>query len=138
MSAPAAWAAGLPEIFTEITDERRQQNERWGEQTHPDVDRIVAGLGGSQATRYAAQFYGIPTADAAKAETDAAARAGECSWTHIAVEELTEAVEAAALGQEDHLRKELVQLSAVCAQWVQAIDRRRASSAATTRQRRRA
>lgn len=124
-AAQAPWAVGLPGILAEVTEERRQQNAKWGEQIHPDVDRVIAGLCGSQATRYAAQFYGIPTADAAKAETDAAARASECSWTHIAVEELAEAVEAAALGQVDRLREELVQLCAVGAQWIQDIDRRR-------------
>lgn len=124
MSAPT-WTDGLTEVLSQVADERQRQDTKWGEQAHPDVDRIVAGLSGALGPRSAAHFYGIPTAEVAKAETDAAARAGECSWTHIAVEELAEAVEAAALGDEVHLRQELVQLSAVCVQWVQALDRRR-------------
>lgn len=119
----AGWRS-LDQVLGEVAQERAAQDAKWGEQNHPDVDVVIAGLPASQAPRYAAQFYRVPTAAAAKSETDAAARAGACSWAHIAVEELAEALEAAALGDLRALRAEALHLAAVCVQWVQAIDRR--------------
>lgn len=124
------WAVGLRDVLREIAEERSRQFAKWGGQQHPDVDVMVAGLPGHQVTRYAASFYGIPTAPVAKAETDAAARAGACSWTHIAVEEVCEAVEAGALGDLAALRGELVQAAAVFVQWIQDVDRRLAAGGA--------
>lgn len=130
MTAPVAgtparpWAAGLRELLREVACERGRQYEKWGTQAHPDVDVWISGLPAVQARRYAAQFYGVPTADAAKAETDAAARAGQCSWSHIAVEELCELLDAAAVGDLAGVRTEALQLAAVCVQWVQDVDRR--------------
>jgi hypothetical protein len=130
VTAPAAgidsrpWAVGLRELLREVAAERRSQFQKWGGQRHPDVDCFIAGLPAPQARRYAAQFYGVPTADAAKAETDAAARAGQCSWAHIAVEELCELLDAAAVGDLPAARAEALQLAAVCVQWVQDLDRR--------------
>lgn len=124
--APARRQQHLAAVLAEVADERGRQHAKWGEQTHPDVDVMIARLSGHHAARYAAGFYGVPTAAVAQAETDAAARAGQCSWMHIAVEELAELVEAAALGDEPAVRTEALQLSAVCVQLVQAIDIRRA------------
>ena len=122
----AALTGGLRGVLAEVVAERARQDAKWGCQRHPDVDRVVAGMPGHLAPRYAAQFYGIPTAQAAQAETDAAARAGHCSWAHIAIEELAEAIEAAALRDEAAVRTEVLQLVAVGVQWLQAIDRRAA------------
>lgn len=117
----------LAAVLSEVADERARQHTTWGEQNHPDVDVWVSKLPGRYAAQYAAQFYGVPTALAAKAETDASARAGQCSWSHIATEELAELIEAAALGDQTAVRTEALQLAAVCVQWVQAIDRRAAA-----------
>ena len=56
-------------------------------------------------------------------------KAGNCTWAHIAVEEMAEAVEAATDAAQGRgvlaaLRKELVQLAAVIVAWIEAIDRR--------------
>lgn len=122
MTAPSR---GLASVLSEVAEERARQDAKWGEQNHPDVDVMVARLHGAGAASLAARLYRIPTAGAAQAETDAAARSGQCSWAHIAVEELAELVEAAALGDAAAVRTEALQLAAVCVQWVQALDRRR-------------
>jgi hypothetical protein len=110
------------DVLGEVWRERRRQDEKWGEQNHPDVPtpRSI-----TTTPRHMARVaLGIPTASSAKSATDTAAANGRVTWGHIATEELAEAVEAAAEGDAEALRTELVQLAAVCVQWVQAIDRR--------------
>ncbi|TKJ25251.1 hypothetical protein [Blastococcus sp. CCUG 61487] len=125
MTAPALPREGLRAVLLEVADERARQDAKWGRQAHPDVDVMISRLHGAGAARRAAAFYGVPTAAAAQADTDAAARSGQLSWTHIAVEELAELVEAAAVGDAAAMRTEAIQLAAVLVQWVQAMDRRR-------------
>lgn len=116
---------GLP-VLSEVIEERGRQDTKWGEQNHPDVDQILMTRPGGCTPQRMAEEYEIPNAGRAKVHTDLRARQGQVTWAHIAVEELAEAVEAAALGDEDTVRTEVVQLAAVCVQWAQAIDRRRA------------
>lgn len=125
MTTASAPSRHLTSVLAEVADERARQDAKWGVQSHPDVDVMIARLNGAGAARHAARFYGIPTAAAAQAETDAAARSGQVSWAHIAVEELAELIEAAALGDAAATRTEALQLAAVLVQWVQAMDRRR-------------
>lgn len=104
-------AAPLLRVVCDVLRERVAQEEKWGEQNHPDsscdpFDRPVI------------------TSTAAKRLTDERTEAGTVSWTDIAVEELAEALDEAEAGNTDALRTELIQLAAVCVQWVQAIDRR--------------
>lgn len=135
-------------VLAEIAAERARQDAKWGEQNHPDVDRVLTDREGSpkvipspfgnvDAGRYPggctaarmAEEYGVPTASRARANCDGAAKIGQCTWAHIAVEELAEAIEAATEAQQGRapvadLRKELVQTAAVIVAWVEAIDRR--------------
>lgn len=127
-------------VLAEIAVERGRQDAKWGEQNHPDVDRVLTDRvgregydgkvrpGGCTAARMAEE-YGIPTAQRARANCDGAAKLGQCTWAHIAVEELAEAIEAATEAQQGRapvadLRKELIQTAAVIVAWVEAIDRR--------------
>lgn len=116
-------------IFDEIDEERIRQDTKWGELNHPDVDTVLTDRDGGCTTQRMAEEYGIPTATCARANCDGEAKLGRCTWAHIAVEELAEAVEAATDAQQGRapvasLRKELVQLTAVLVAWVEAIDRR--------------
>lgn len=116
-------------ILDEIDAERVRQDAKWGEQSHPDVDRVLTDRSGGCSVLRMAEEYGIPHPTRAKAECDGAARIGQCTWTHILVEEIAEAVEAATLAQLGKgplaaLRRELVQVAAVAVSWIEAIDRR--------------
>lgn len=129
-------------IFDEINQERVRQDAKWGEQNHPDVDRVLTDRVPSPFHKSSfatpgctphrmAEEYGIPDATRARASCDGAARIGQCTWAHILVEEIAEAVEAATLAQLGRgplaaLRKELVQVAAVAVSWIEAIDRRAA------------
>lgn len=130
------------QVYALIDAERARQDAKWGEQRHPDVDRVLTdrvpspyhkssfAMPGCTPARMAEE-YGIPTASRAKANCDGAARSGHPTWAHIAVEELAEVVEAATLAQqrqgpEEDVDKELVQLAAVCVQWLEARAARRA------------
>jgi hypothetical protein len=90
----------------EVAVERVRQNARWGEQNHPD------GTGGERE---------IHRALAAKADCDAAFRHGGGTWRYILAEEVAEAF---AESDPAALRAELLQIAAVAAAWVEAIDRR--------------
>src|SRR4051812_5124597 len=118
----AIQVATTSDVLSEVQAERARQDVKWGEQNHPDVDQVLMTRPGGCSPRRMAEEYEIPTAPRAKFTTDTAASRGECTWTAIAVEELAEAVEAFALGDTAAGRTELVQLAAVCVQWVQAID----------------
>jgi len=93
-------------VLTEVSEERALQDERWGEQNHPD------GTG---------DYPEIIDADIAKMACQDAAAGGYLTWTHILREEVAEAFAETA---PESLRAELVQVAAVAVQWIQAIDRR--------------
>jgi len=97
------WA--LNEVLLDVLAERKDQDEKWGEQNHPD--------GTGTAYRVDAQF-------ARRACEDAAAL-GQVTWRHILAEEVFEAL---AETDPERLREELIQVAAVAVSWVEAIDRR--------------
>lgn len=96
-------------VAGEVVAERQRQHEKWGEQTHPD------GTGGALAAN--------DEIDAKRACQQAAAE-GRCTWRLILDEEVREAF---AESDPDRLRAELVQVAAVAASWIEAIDRRSGS-----------
>jgi hypothetical protein len=99
-------AAKVNLILAEVLGERARQDEKWGEQNHPN------GTGGSN-------YHGL--AETYRTVCQDAAAAGECTYADILLEEVYEAME-----ERDpvRLRKELVQVAAVAVQWIEAIDRR--------------
>nr|WP_237439699.1 hypothetical protein [Amycolatopsis rubida] len=104
--------AGLERVLADIAAEREAQHAVHGVQQHlPD------GTG--------PRWAGL--ADSARRECDRAAAAGRLTWRHILFEEVAE-----ALAESDpiRLRRELVQVAAVGAQWLQAIDNRGVPAAA--------
>ncbi|MGH3938236.1 MAG: hypothetical protein ACRDTG_06315 [Pseudonocardiaceae bacterium] len=97
---------GLDRVLADITAEREAQHAVHGVQHHlPDGT-------GPQWTQLA---------DQARRECEQAAAAGRLSWRHILLEEVAEAL---AENDPTRLRHELVQVVAVGAQWLQAIDNR--------------
>jgi hypothetical protein len=93
------------EVLAAIVLEQISQDERWGQQNHPD------GTG----PRYAVK------ADLERARTERAAANGSLTFRHVLAEEVAE-----AFAEDDpvRLRAELVQVAAVAATWIEAIDRR--------------
>lgn len=97
----------MPQWVVDALMERTRQDEKWGVQRRPDgtghvIDRIKANI--------------------ARQACDAAeANGGMSSWYLILTEE---AFEAFAESDVDALRKELVQVIAVCGAWIEDIDQR--------------
>lgn len=94
-------------VLNEIEDERDRQDAKWGEQNHPD---------GTSPVKFG------PIAEHYRDECDRNHKVGFGTWLDILLEEVYEA--AASSGSE--LREELIQVAAVAAAWVEAIDRRTA------------
>lgn len=92
------------EVLAAIVLEQIRQDDRWGQQNHPD------GTG----PQYAA-------ADEERARTEHAATTGSLTFRHVLAEEVAE-----AFAEDDpmRLRAELIQVAAVAATWIEAIDRR--------------
>jgi hypothetical protein len=99
-------------VLAEVAAERARQDNRWGEQNHPDG----TGEPGSDSIAAAAQLL-----------CQGAAVSGHLDWLHILREEVAEAF---AESDPARLRAELVQVAAVATAWIEAIDRRAAASTA--------
>lgn len=101
------------EVLLAIANERNQQERKWGEQNHQDS----AGPNSRREARQRAKDW--------QDENACRVSDGTLTWDGILLEEVYE-----ALAEEDHvkLRAELVQVAAVAANWIEAIDRRPAVS----------
>lgn len=107
-------------VLIEVADERRAQDEKWGERNHPngtgpDLD-IIDDIG-----YFPGEDGNAGLAECAKDRTDALSHVpGRVTWAHILTEEWAE-----AMAEDDPalLREELIQVAAVATQWVEAIDR---------------
>lgn len=118
-------------VAADVRTERARQDQKWGEQNHPDgTGPRVALLGDFpysydvNAPRQTSPLDGwtaTELSDTAKANTDIAAKNDNVAWSDILLEEVFE-----ALAESDpvKLRTELVQVAAVAQQWAEAIDRR--------------
>lgn len=94
-------------VLDEVAAERQRQDERWGQQDHPDHPRGEA---------WAALGRLLEAQARATLRTT-----GGLSWSAVMAEEIGEAWNA--LDGAD-LRAELVQVAAVAVAWIEAIDRR--------------
>lgn len=92
-------------VLDELASERRRQDDKWGEQNHPD------GTGGLQQAL---------EADKAREGCKAAFKHGSGTWMHVLIEEVFEAF---AESDPAKLRVELIQVAAVAVAWAEAIDR---------------
>lgn len=103
--------------------ERHRQYLKWGVQNPPGVLPEITG------PKDAAEFYEIPEAWLAKRRTNQGIANDDYTWADILIEEVSEAVEAAAIYQlgvtangKAELRKELVQVAAVAVQWIEMLE----------------
>lgn len=103
-------------VLDEIELEMQRQDATWGITDHADAP--------SSLPTAAYLALGVPPAATARSVLEAAFASGNGTWAHILIEELSEAIDEAAVGNTARLRAELVQVAAVAAQWAAAIDRR--------------
>lgn len=89
----------------DICNEQVRQFNKWGEQNHPD--------GTGRGYEYLASAH--------RRLCDARHFRGDGTWADILLEEVYEALSESDLAK---LRTELIQVAAVAATWVDAIDRR--------------
>lgn len=92
-------------VLADVWQERDRQDERWGQQNHPDGTHV----------RWRQK------ADLMKSLNTEFAQSGAITWMDILEEEFWE-----AMGETDPkaLRDELIQVAAVAVAWIEAIDRR--------------
>jgi hypothetical protein len=104
----AAVSLATRAVLGEVAAERRAQNAKWGEQNLPDG---TAARGDRRR------------ANRKRRETNRAHANGVLSWRDVLEEEMFEAL---AESDKTELRAELVQVAAVAASWIEALDRRNA------------
>ena len=110
---------GDHKVLAEVFEERLRQDDKWGEQNHPDFDRQV--LDWSKPMIH--DHYGILQAQYAKFNCDNAFRSGRPDWISVLIEEVSEVLDCVDRPVSE-LRDELIQVAAVAVSWVEAIDRR--------------
>jgi hypothetical protein len=110
-------------LFAEIAAERKRQNKKWGEQDYLSFDPVLMDREGGCSVERLAEYYGIPGPERARYMTATAADHKELTWMHVLVEEVAELIE-----EKDNtakLRAELIQCAAVCAAWIECLDRQK-------------
>ncbi|MGB1373621.1 MAG: hypothetical protein ACPG6R_10905 [Aequoribacter sp.] len=110
-------------VLVEVHDERRRQDEKWGEQNHPIVEPsgdaglylsyLVSGLSGGELM-----------SDAAKRECEKMTADGSLAWADILLEEVCE-----LLDETDPVKRryEMIQAAAVLVAMIESEDRRMAT-----------
>jgi hypothetical protein len=107
-------------ILQEIKEELVRQREKWGEQNHPFHDQTLLNRKGGCSPKRMCSNYEIPSETRARQLYDTAAKRGEVTWMHILQEEVSE---ACSEFNEEALKKELIQIAAVCVSAVESIER---------------
>lgn len=110
------------QVLAEIGAERVRQTAKHGDQSHlPSLDPVLTNRpGGATASRFAEDLE-IPTAARARFRVDIDSARGTSNFAAITLEELCEAVEAAANEDVPALRAELIQTAAMCVQWIESL-----------------
>lgn len=102
-------ASTKTDILVDILKERDAQDDRWGEQNHPDVAHPASvACHQEKASDW-------------KYRNERRVRSGKLSWDGILLEE---AFEAAGETDPERLIAELIQVAAVAVAWIEAIKRR--------------
>jgi len=107
-------------IVDEILQERKRQDEKWGEQTHPCLDKTLLNRKGSCTPERMCENYEMPSENRAKFMCDNSFKNETGTYAHIALEEFSEVISEFDIKKR---RIELVQLTAVCLAWIESIDR---------------
>lgn len=108
-------------VAQDVGQERIAQNKKWGEQHHPDGTGPASFAG--KNTLVIDNLTLVEMVDFFRRLCDEAHRNGTLTWRHILLEEVFEAI---AEQDYDLLRKEMVQVAAVAAAWIEDIDWRTA------------
>lgn len=108
-------------IAREVLAERARQDEKWGEQNHPDLHSGYLPLEESVGSLVAEHDLFAELARRYKTLNHLAALTATIDWTGILLEEVYEAL---AESDPARLRTELLQVAAVTQAWAAAIDRR--------------
>lgn len=126
------------QTLLKVAAERARQDEKWGEQNHPDflpdpssgyrpgfVKTIEFELKYGKTPRgveQLADYYQVPPPAWAKFTCEKRASRDCLTWMDILLEEVAELV---GTDGEDDLKEELIQVAAVAVAWIEAIDRRK-------------
>ena len=107
-------SVALARVLGDITEERVRQEQKWGQQNHPDGTgpNLLIPIGGVTADLYR---------ESMRDRCDLLHHAGGGTWEQILTEEYAEAL---AESDPARLRKELIQTAAVVVAWIEHIDRR--------------
>lgn len=99
-------------VLLEVLGERTKQDQKWGEQNHPD---------GTGSDRRPLRLNFKLLAEMFRDRCEQNFANGEGAWSDILTEEFFE-----AMAEDDpvKLRAELIQVAAVAVSWVEDIDRR--------------
>lgn len=108
------------EVLVEVYRERKRQDKKWGEQTRPCLDQTLLNRTGGCTPQRMCENYEIPSESRARFICDTAFKNGDLTFTHIALEELSEIASEFDIKKR---RKEVVQLASVCVAWLESIDR---------------
>jgi hypothetical protein len=105
-------------VLSEILAERITQDDKWGEQNHPDLSGDATSQCDAREmfNQWADNYRAINAGTYDPRDLD-----HSLDWTGILLEEVYEAV---AEANPAKLRTELVQVAAVAVAWIEAIDRR--------------
>ncbi len=106
------------ELALEINDEINRAFKKHGYQDVPSVDSVLSNRIACAPERMCEE-YEIPSEIRAKFLCDNAFKKGELTHTHIVLEEFAEVVCAK---DDNERRKELIQLLAMCTNWINYID----------------
>jgi len=111
-------------VTYEALCEMESQVAKWGWQDHPSYKHTdVFGYMETFIKLGIPRLY-RPATEVAKNLCDTRLSAEECSWLDILNEEVLEARDEAISGDDEALRKELIQVAAVALSWVMSIDRK--------------
>lgn len=120
---PLAMRRHMQKVLHEIERERHKQHAKWGAQLVPSI---------VQGAREWWREFGM-SADLARQACENASKVGDGNFLSILFEEVCEAFDEACTleplrepesrkAAEARLRKELVQVAAVCVKWIEQID----------------
>ncbi len=98
-------------ILFEIAAERSRQDKIWGEQNHVIIEEDKP------------YSFWQDNANSRREKCDKGFKEGKGSWRLILNEEVAEAYEQAALGDNAKLREELIQVAAVVVAMIECLDR---------------
>jgi hypothetical protein len=124
---PVSASSSLSAVLEECILERDRQDRKWGASRNmpnffPVTDLHTGKFLHDMPVENRFSYYNIPTEEDVKSDLEKDAKRGKINWYAILLEEV---VEVAGAKNEEELEKELIQVMAVSAAWLQNIRQRR-------------